>query len=61
VTSGFAKAADMHRQLLKKPELAYFIVPHPIVSMSEEALNQCADEIYDGLSTIVAAALARQA
>ncbi len=50
----------MHRNLLKKPELAYFVVPHPIVSMSEDALNQCADEIYDSLSTIVAAALARQ-
>jgi hypothetical protein len=61
VTSGFAKAADMHRKLLKRPELAYFVVPHPIVSMSEDALNQCADEIYDGLSTIIAAALARHA
>jgi len=60
VTSGFAKAADMHRKLLKKPELAYFVVPHPIVSMSDDALNQSADEIYHGLSTLIAAALARQ-
>ena len=50
----------MHRKLLKKPELAYFVVPHPIVSMSDDALNQSADEIYHGLSTLIAAALARQ-
>jgi hypothetical protein len=50
----------MHRKLLKKPDLAYFVVPHPIVSMSDDALKDCADEIFNGVSTIVSAALARQ-
>ena len=57
VTSGFAKAADMHRRLLKKPELSYFVVPHPIVSMSDESLAASANDIYDDVAKVVAAGL----
>ena len=57
VTSGFDKAASNHRRLLKKPDLPYFVVPHPIVSMSDEALEKSANEIYDGIAKVVAAGL----
>jgi hypothetical protein len=57
VTSGFARAADVHRRLLKKPELPYFVVPHPIVSMSADALKASANDIYDGIAKVVAAGL----
>jgi hypothetical protein len=49
VTSGFVKAAEAHRKLLKQPELPYFVVPHPIVSLSDEDLRASADAIYDGI------------
>ena len=57
VTSGFAKAADMHRRLLKKPELSYFVVPHPIVSMSDDTLAASAKDIYEGIAKVVASGL----
>jgi hypothetical protein len=57
VTSGFAKAADMHRRLLKKPELVYLVVPHPIVSMSDDALEASAKDIYDAVVKVVSAGL----
>jgi len=47
VTSAFVKAAEAHRKLLKQPELPYAAVPHPIVSMSGEALDASADAILD--------------
>ena len=47
----------MHRRLLKHPELPYFVVPHPIVSMSAEALQACADEIFAGIAHVIAAGL----
>ena len=49
VTDGFVQAAEAHRRLLKHPELAYFAVPHPIVSMADDALAASADAIFDGL------------
>lgn len=45
VTSAFVKAAEAHRKLLKRPELPYVEVPHPIVSMSGEELDASADSI----------------
>lgn len=47
VTSAFIKAAEAHRKLLKRPELAYFVVPHPIVSMSDGELRASADAIFE--------------
>jgi hypothetical protein len=35
--------------LLKRPELPYLVVPHPIVSMSEEDLRASADAIFEGV------------
>ena len=49
VTSGFANAAEAHRHLLKQPELPFFVVPHPIVSMSVGELHASADAIFDGI------------
>ena len=49
VTEGFAQAARAHRRLLKHPDLAYFSVPHPIVSMSDDALAASADAIFEDL------------
>lgn len=46
VTSGFATAAQAHRKLLKYPELPYLVVPHPIVSMSDDDLHASADAIF---------------
>ena len=49
VTSGFIQAAEAHRRLLKHPDLPYFVVPHPIVSMSDATLAASADEIFEGV------------
>jgi hypothetical protein len=49
VTSGFTNAAQAHRGLLKRPELPFFIVPHPIVSMLDNELQASADAIFDGI------------
>jgi hypothetical protein len=49
VTSGFVKAAEAHRKLLKQPELPYFVVPHPIVSLSDADLRASADAIFEGI------------
>ena len=54
VTSGFISAAEAHRRLLKRPQLAYFVVPHPIVSMSDEELEASADAIFDQIADVVA-------
>ena len=53
VTSGFDNAAAAHRRLLKRPELPDFIVPHPIVSMSDADLHASADAIFDEIAKIV--------
>ena len=53
VTSAFVKAAEAHRKLLKQPELAYAAVPHPIVSMSGEALDASADAILDAVVSAI--------
>lgn len=58
VTSGFVKATETHRRLLKQPELAYSVVPHPIVSMSAEDLNNSADAIFDQIAAAVSRARA---
>jgi hypothetical protein len=47
VTSGFVRAAEAHRKMLKRPELPYLVVPHPIVSMSEAEVSASADAIFD--------------
>ena len=47
VTSGFVRAAEAHRRLLKHPELPYFAVPHPLVSNTDDALRASADAIFD--------------
>ena len=49
VTSAFVKAAEAHRKLLKRPELPYAAVPHPIVSMSSEELDASADSILEAV------------
>lgn len=49
MTSGFVAAADAHRKLLKLPDLPYFVVPHPIISMSDEDLRASADAIFEKL------------
>lgn len=54
MTDGFVQAAEAHRRLLKHPDLACFVVPHPIVSMSEEALAASADAIFDAIVETVA-------
>jgi hypothetical protein len=53
VTSGFTTAAHTHRRLLKLPALTCASVPHPIVSMSDEELNACADAIFDEIAAAV--------
>ena len=53
VTSGFDTAAAAHRRLLKRPELPYFVVPHPIISMSDADLHASADAIFDEIAKIV--------
>jgi hypothetical protein len=54
VTSGFMSAAEAHRRLLKRPQLPYFVVPHPIVSMTDEELSASADAIFDEIANVVA-------
>ena len=49
VTEGFVQAAEAHRRLLKHPDLPYLTVPHPIVSMGDDALAASADAIFEGL------------
>lgn len=53
VTSGFSSAAKAHRELLKQPELPYFVVPHPIVSMADNELQASADAIFDGIARAI--------
>ena len=53
VTSGFINAAEAHRRLLKRPDLPYFVVPHPIVSMTDEALFASADAIFEEIATVI--------
>lgn len=43
------QAAEAHRRLLKHPELPYFVVPHPIVSMNDAALAASADAIFEAV------------
>ena len=61
VTSGFVQAAQAHRKLLNHPDLPYCVVPHPIVSMSQDALEASADAIYETLALALARAGAPQA
>jgi hypothetical protein len=49
VTAGFVQAAEAHRRLLKHPDMAYFVVPHPIVSMNDAALAASADAIFEAV------------
>jgi hypothetical protein len=56
VTSGFVKATETHRRMLKQPDLAYSVVPHPIVSMSAEDLSKSADAIFDQIAAAVSRA-----
>jgi hypothetical protein len=58
VTKGFVKAAEAHRRLLKRPDLPYFATPHPMSSMSHDALTRAADEIYDGILKVVESSIA---
>ena len=53
VTSGFVKSTETQRRLLKQPDLAYSVVPHPIVSMSEDELRISADAIVDQIAAAV--------
>ena len=53
VTSGFVSAAEAHRRLLKRPQLPYFVVPHPIVSMTDDELSASADAIFDQIASVV--------
>jgi len=46
-------ATEAHRRLLKAPDLAYFVVPHPIVSMSDDEIADCARAIVHGVSAAV--------
>ena len=43
------RATEAHRRMLKQPELAYFVVPHPIVSMDDAALAASADAIFEAV------------
>ena len=43
------QAAEAHRRLLKHPDMAYFVVPHPIVSMNDAALAASADAIFEAV------------
>ena len=54
VTSGFINAAEAHRRLLKRPQLPYFVVPHPIVSMTDDDLLASADAIFDQIACVIA-------
>ena len=49
MTAGFVQAAEAHRRLLKHPDLPYFVVPHPIVSMNDAALADSADAIFEAV------------
>lgn len=60
VTSGFVSATEAHRRLLKHPQLAYFVVPHPIVSMAAERLDASADAIADGVARALAGGAAAE-
>ncbi len=53
VTSGFVKSTETQRRLLKQPDLAFSVVPHPIVSMSEDELRVSADAIFDQITAAV--------
>jgi hypothetical protein len=53
VTAGFVNAAEAHRRLLKQPQLPYFVVPHPIISMTDQALDDAADAIFDQIAAII--------
>jgi hypothetical protein len=53
VTSGFINAAESHRRLLKSPQLPYFVVPHPIVSMADDDLLASADAILDQIAAVL--------
>ena len=53
VTAGFTTAAQAHRKLLQRPELACFAVPHPIISMSDDALLASADAIVDEIANAI--------
>ncbi len=57
VTSGFVKSTETQRRLLKQPDLAFSVVPHPIVSMSEDELRVSADAIFDEIAAAVSRAL----
>ena len=57
VTEGFVQAAEAHRRLLKHPDLPYFVVPHPIVSMTDPALAASADAIFEAIVEAVARGL----
>jgi hypothetical protein len=46
-------ATEAHRQLLKLPDLAYFVVPHPIVSMSDDEIANCAQAIVHGVNLAI--------
>ena len=54
VTSGFINAAEAHRRLLKRPQLPCFVVPHPIVSMTDDDLLASADAIFDQIASVIA-------
>lgn len=56
VTSGFVKAAEAHRKLLKRPDLSCLVVPHPLVSMAEADLEASADALYDGVVEAISSA-----
>jgi hypothetical protein len=47
------KSTETQRRLFKLPDLAYSVVPHPIVSMSEEELRVSADAIFDEIAAAV--------
>jgi hypothetical protein len=51
------KSTETQRRLLKEPNLAYAVVPHPIVSMSADALRESADAIVDRIAAAVTRAL----
>jgi len=53
VTTGFTRAAEAHRKLLKQPDLAFVSVPHPIVSMSQSELDASADAILEAVRTAI--------
>ena len=43
--------------MLKQPDLAFSVVPHPIVSMSEDELRVSADAIFDQIAAALTRAL----